>query len=165
MNKTQKRIKALKIIQGNKYKFQSCLFIKRTNGEPRKMWFRYDPPDKWEEKGDWEYGMSQGLLTVQDWEKRSVRMINLDGLIVIKAGGERYLFFDVLEKMAEEVEKKYPNHLGLRKLMGRIQEKRNQQKEDNTNVWEEKDSDEIDLDGYETGVSGPWNKGYRPHSA
>lgn len=64
-------------------RFFSVEFIKRTNGERRKMVCRkvsgdglsYDPADR-------------GLLCVKDVGLRQYRMVNLDGLISLKVDGQ-----------------------------------------------------------------------------
>lgn len=89
-----KRLQAFALIAKHRHKFSSCVFVKRTTGQVRKMHFRYDPDeeDGISIKSDAEYAFKRGLLLVQDWTLREARYINLDGLLFLKVGGSVHIF-------------------------------------------------------------------------
>ena len=65
-------------------------FIKRTNGEHRKMLCRLGVK-KHLKGGTQAYNPSEyNLLTVFDMEKGAYRMINIDGIISLKIAGQEY---------------------------------------------------------------------------
>ena len=53
------------------------VFVKRTNGKPRRMRFRYDP----ERTPPLDDAVARGLLPVWDLDKGAARFVNLDGVL------------------------------------------------------------------------------------
>ena len=84
------KVKAIDLIRGSKGKVFGVTFIKRTNGEERKMNARLGV-----KKGVTGEGLKfdpkqYALIPVYEMPKQQFRMVNLEGLTSLNLEGEKY---------------------------------------------------------------------------
>jgi hypothetical protein len=83
-----------KILEASKGKIVSVTFIKRTTGELRTLVGRigkkYTPPGGKDPLGGKAGRRGRNLFTIYDMQKQAFRMVSMDSVIQIKAGGKRY---------------------------------------------------------------------------
>lgn len=88
MTKSQRRQLALDLIVTTEGEIFSCVFVKRTTGEIRKIVARLGVKSHLKGGTQTYDPKKYNLLTVFDMDKRSYRMIDLDGVIEVTVGGE-----------------------------------------------------------------------------
>lgn len=90
MSKEVSRKKAIEEIENTDGKIFYTEFIKRSNGEKRKMWARKGVT-KYLKGGDKPYNADdKDLITVFDMQKVDYRSIPKENIIKLSANGEKY---------------------------------------------------------------------------
>jgi hypothetical protein len=83
-----------KILDESKGKIVSVTFIKRTTGEERTIVGRigknYTPPGGKDPLGGKAGRRARNLFTIYDMQKQAFRMVSMDSVLSIRAGGKRY---------------------------------------------------------------------------
>lgn len=83
-----------KILDESKGKIVSVTFVKRTTGEERTLVGRigknYKPPGGKDPLGGKAGRRARNLFTIYDMQKGGFRMVSMDSVLSIKAGGKRY---------------------------------------------------------------------------
>jgi len=84
------KVKAIDLIRGSKGKVFSVTFIKRTNGEERKMNARLGVSKYVTGEGLKFDPKAYALIPVFEMPKQQYRMINLEGINQLVLGGTKY---------------------------------------------------------------------------